>query len=282
MTFTTQARKFVTQEIPIVNPTERDWSIRPSWTQQDHGAGVFYFTSPREFTAKKRQTNGQATTSYYPLIFKPDWVCDVHGQLVLYNSGTNETYEYELHGVAEEPLAEEHVVIKCEAREKTSHKFLVRNYASAPASFEVESDLVHISGASSIQVSGKDTAEYELFFQPLQAGNVTGCIMFRDTQTGHFTWYTCELMTLPPKPQQVLTLTCVVRQAVAVDIQLVNPLDDVVVFEVSLNGDGLLGEAEFVLAPNETATYELVFSPLLPSKRKGTAVFFNEIVGEFW
>jgi len=89
-------------------------------------------------------------------------------------------------------------------------------------------------------------------------------------------------MTLPPKPQQVLTLTCVVRQAVAVDIQLVNPLDDVVVFEVSLNGDGLLGEAEFVLAPNETATYELVFSPLLPSKRKGTAVFFNDVVGEFW
>ena len=89
-----------------------------------------------------------------------------------------------------------------------------------------------------------------------------------------------ELQTLPPKPQQQLTLTCVVRQAVAVDIQLVNPLDDVVVFEVALTGDGLLGEAEFVLAPKETATYELVFSPLLPARSKGTAVFFNEIVGK--
>lgn len=106
--------------------------------------------------------------------------------------------------------------------------------------------------------------------------------MFRDTNSGHFTWYTCELQTLPPKPQQTLQLTCVVRQAVAVDIQLVNPLDDVVVFEVALNGDGLLGEAEFVLAPKETATYELVFSPLLPSKKKGTAVFLNDRVGEFW
>jgi len=89
-------------------------------------------------------------------------------------------------------------------------------------------------------------------------------------------------MTLPPKPQQVLTLTCEVRKAVAVDIQLVNPLDDVVVFDVALNGDGLLGEAEFVLAPKETATYELVFSPLQPSRKKGTAVFFNDVVGEFW
>ena len=31
------------------------------------------------------------------------------------------------------------------------------------------------------------------------------------------------------------------------DIQLVNPLDDVVVFEVALTGDGLLGEARYLL-----------------------------------
>jgi hypothetical protein len=277
LTFNTQARKYVVQEIPIVNPTEREWQIKPVFAQNGHE-----FDGPREFVAKKRQANGQATMSYYPLTFKPDWVCDVKAQLVLHNAGTNEAYEYDLHGIAEEPLAEEHVVIKCEARQKTSHNFVVRNYSATPATFEVESDLVHISGPSSITVEGRGQGEYELVFQPLQAGQVTGCIMFRDSHTGHFTWYTVELMTLPPKPQQTLTLTCVTRQAVAVDIQLVNPLDDVVVFEVALSGDGLLGEAEFVLAPKETATYELVFSPLLPSKKKGSAVFFNDIVGEFW
>eukprot|EP00913_Durusdinium_trenchii_P004562 g4237.t1 len=263
--------------IPIVNPTDREWAIKPTFSQIGHE-----FDGPREFIAKKKGATGQATVTTYPLTFKPDWVCDVKAQLVLYNVGTNETYEYDLHGVAEEPLAEEHVVVKCEAREKTSHVFQVKNHSNLTAAFEVESDLVHISGPSSIQVDGRGTGDYELTFQPLQAGQVTGCIIFRDTHTGHFTWYTVELMTLPPKPQQHLTLTCVVRQAVAVDIQLVNPLDDVVVFEVALTGDGLLGEAEFVLAPKETATYELVFSPLLPARSKGTAVFFNEIVGEFW
>jgi len=277
LTFHTQARKHVTQEIPILNPTDREWTIKPTFSQQGTE-----FDGPREFIAKKRQGNGQASMSYYPLTFKPEWVRDTQAQLVLQNTGTNETYEYELHGIADEPLAEEHVVIKCEAREKTSHTFRVRNYATTAATFEVESDLVHISGPSSVQVGGRATENYVLVFQPLQAGQVTGCIMFRDCTTGHFTWYTVELMTLPPKPQQTLTLTCVVRQAVAVDIQLVNPLDDVVVFEVALNGDGLLGEAEFFLAPNETATYELVFSPLLPSRSKGTAVFFNDVVGEFW
>jgi hypothetical protein len=275
--FNTQARKHVIQEVPIVNPTDKEWAIKPQFSQ-----GCHEFDGPREFVAKKRQSNGQATMSYYPLTFKPDWICDVKAQLVLHNAGTNETYEYDLHGVAEEPLAEEHVTIKCEAREKTTHTFTVRNFAQQAATFEVESDLVHISGPSTVQVEAKGTAEYDLTFQPLQAGQVTGCIMFRDTHTGHFSWYTVELITFPPKPQQTLTLTCVIRQAVAVDIQLVNPLDDVVVFEVALNGDGLLGEAEFVLAPKETATYELVFSPLLPSRKKGTAVFFNDVVGEFW
>eukprot|EP00929_Paragymnodinium_shiwhaense_P088700 TRINITY_DN49010_c0_g1_i1.p1 TRINITY_DN49010_c0_g1~~TRINITY_DN49010_c0_g1_i1.p1 ORF type:complete len:2929 (-),score=783.00 TRINITY_DN49010_c0_g1_i1:108-8894(-) len=278
LTFTTQARKHITQEVPIVNTTDREWTIKAIFSPSGQE-----FDGPREFIAKRRQPNGQATTSLYPLAFRPDWVCDnVRAQLTLINQGTNETYEYELHGIAEEPLAEEHVVIKCEAREKTSHSFPVRNYLSQPATFEVESDLVHISGPSQIQVPGRDAAEYELTFQPLQAGQVTGCIMFRDLATGHFTWYTVELQTLPPKPQQVLPLQCEVRKAVAVDIQLVNPLDDVVVFDVVLNGEGLLGEAEFVLAPKETATYELVFSPLQPSRKKGTAVFFNDVVGEFW
>jgi len=199
--FHTQARKPVVQEIPIVNPTEREWSIKPVFSQNGHE-----FYGPREFFAKKRQPNGQATMSYYPLTFKPDWVCDVKGQLALQNAATHETYEYELHGIAEEPLAEEHVVIKCEAREKTSHKFRVRNYSAVPASFEVESDLVHISGPSSVSVEGKGECDYELLFQPLQAGQVTGCIMFRDHQTRHFTWYTVELMTVPPKPQQQLSL----------------------------------------------------------------------------
>jgi hypothetical protein len=277
LVFNTQARKSVTQEIPIVNQSDREWIVKAIYSPAGHE-----FDGPREFTAKRRQANGMSTTSHYLLTFKPDWVCNVHGNLSLINQGTGETYEYELHGIAEEPLAEEHVIIRCEAREKAHHKFLVKNYLSTPATFEVESDLVHISGASSVQVQGKDSAEYELAFQPLQAGQVTGCIMFRDTSSGHFTWYTVELHTDPPKPQQALTLTCEVRRAVAVDIKLVNPLDDVIVFDVALNGDGLLGEAEFVLAPKETATYELVFSPLQPSRKKGTAVFFNTTVGEFW
>lgn len=131
-------------------------------------------------------------------------------------------------------------------------------------------------------MSKNSSAQYELSFLPLQAGVTTGCVMFKDPNTGRFSWYTIELTTAPSKPQQSLSLSCVVRQAVAVDIQLVNPLDDVIVFDVTLTGDGLLGEPEFVLAPRETAIYELVFSPFLVKNSHGSAIFVSDRVGEFW
>ena len=44
------------------------------------------------------------------------------------------------------------ITFATEAREKITHKFVVKNYAAQMGTFEVESDLVHISGPSSIQV----------------------------------------------------------------------------------------------------------------------------------
>jgi hypothetical protein len=278
LTFHTHARREVTQSIPIVNPTDKDWPIKATFRQDG-----LAFDGPREFIARKRSATGEATTSNYPLTFKPEWICDLKAHLALDNVTSKETYEYELHGVAEEPLSEEHRVIQCEARVRTTEFFDVVNHSPNQVTFDVESDLLHIAGAPSVTVEGNGTKQYELGFQPLQAGIVTGCVMFKDPATGHYTWYTVELHVSPPKPQQALMLACVVRQAVAMDIELVNPLDDVVVFDVRLHGDGLLGMEQFVLAPREAATYELVYSPLLPAPQsKGTAVFLNDRVGEFW
>jgi hypothetical protein len=82
--------------------------------------------------------------------------------------------------------------------------------------------------------------------------------------------------------QPAIKISTVPLQAVAVKIQLVNPLDDIVTFQAVLEGEGLLGDTEFTLAPRETATYELVYSPLIGGRTKGQAVFINEKVGEFW
>ncbi len=47
--------------------------------------------------------------------------------LTLKNESTKEEYEYELKGVGEEPLAEDHIVLNCKARETTKHIFEIKN-----------------------------------------------------------------------------------------------------------------------------------------------------------
>ena len=74
-----------------------------------------------------------------------------------------------------------------------------------------------------------------------------------------------------------------VRRAISVEIALENPLkDEAVEFDVALQGEGLLGDAQFSLGPKETATYELLFAPLLPGNEVGSIVFSNPKLGEVW
>lgn len=53
-------------------------------------------------------------------------------------------------------------------------------------------------------------------------------------------------------------------------------------FNVLLVGEGLLGEPSIKLGAHETASYELVYSPLLPGSTEGSITFINDDIGEFW
>jgi hypothetical protein len=54
----------------------------------------------------------------FSLTFKPNWVMQHTAILTLKNESTKEEYEYELKGYGEEPLAEDHIILNCAAREK--------------------------------------------------------------------------------------------------------------------------------------------------------------------
>ncbi len=54
--------------------------------------------------------------SYLPLTFSPKWLCEAEAKLQLTNPITNDVFEYEIKGVSEEPLAEDHIIINCSAR----------------------------------------------------------------------------------------------------------------------------------------------------------------------
>lgn len=97
-----------------------------------------------------------------------------------------------------------------------------------------------------------------------------------------YVWYTVQVSASRPPAEGVVQIDAEVRQAVAAEIGISNPLSEPVEFEVRLEGDGLLGDPFLMLGPKETATYELIYSPLTAGERTGSITFSNEVVGEFW
>jgi hypothetical protein len=104
-----------------------------------------------------------------------------------------------------------------------------------PITFTVESDMPHISGDPSIEVTGapdEPEREYELTFHPQLGGTYSGTIHFIDPATGRYQWYTIEMTVEPPPPEDRLVVEAIVRQAVSLEISLTNPLQQVIVSAV--------------------------------------------------
>ena len=239
----------------------------------------------RTWTGPGMMVVRQGETATFPLAFCPTWACQMFGKLVLTNAQSGDTFEFRLMGVGEEPLAAEHVELECRARETITHNFAVPNTGSGAdggATFDVESDIAHVSGLPSIEVGEGETGDYELTFHPLLGGTYSGSITFKNQRTGHFVWYTVSLEVESPEAEDTLELKSFVRQAVSVDVSLSNPLNKAVEFDVTIKGEGLLGDPTLTLGPKAEATYELLFSPLLPGVEVGSVVFGSAQLGEVW
>ena len=201
--------------------------------------------------------------------------------LTLRNESTKEEYEYELKGIGEEPLAEDHIVLTCKARETTRHTFEIKNNTEKQQTYTVWTDLQNAVGTKEFVVKPRGSFDYELAITPLLGGVYTASITFQDNEE-RFMWWTVEVRTDSPKPEATIDLKAFIRQATSAEISLSNPLSEPITFEVFYNGEGLIGDSAFGIEPTSVGTYNLIFSPLAAGSAQGTIGFLNERVGEFW
>jgi hypothetical protein len=117
-------------------------------------------------------------TELFQLKFAPTWVCETTGTLTLKNESTKEEYEYELKGVGEEPLAEDHIILNCKAREKNCHVFNIENKGDKPVNYTVWTDLQNAVGTKEFTVAPRSTYDYDLAVTPLLGGVYTASITF--------------------------------------------------------------------------------------------------------
>lgn len=64
---------------------------------------------------KELKVNRHSTKKIH-VNFAPDWISESRCKVELYNTITNDCYKFDLRGTGEDPLAEEHFVVKCQAK----------------------------------------------------------------------------------------------------------------------------------------------------------------------
>ena len=77
-----------------------------------------------------------------------------------------------MRGYGEEPVAEDHIVIKCKAREITEYFIEIKNpYPDRDVTYQVETDLLNSVGPSTFTIkSGVKKMKYPLKVSPLLSG----------------------------------------------------------------------------------------------------------------
>ncbi|KAJ3300030.1 Cilia- and flagella-associated protein 47 [Borealophlyctis nickersoniae] len=267
--FAVPARQSVTQDIPIVNKSDEDWTIKA------HLQGP-YFTAPYSVTARAR------SSVIYPITFRPPRAGESQALLTLSNLQTAQKYVYHLYGVAQDPLPEEAKEIRCNARDKVDVVFPVRNYSDRDAEFDVITDIPYSHGETSVFVPAGQSVDYRLSIHARGSGEFNKLVTFLSKADQTYVWYTVKVIIRPPPAEDTLNLSTTVRHAVGVEIPLSNPLDHAAEFNVEIEGDGLIGDAKIRLEAKEEKTYTLTYAPMLSSRASGSIKFYNEDIGEFW
>lgn len=266
--FACPARQQISQEIPITNNSEKEWVI----SAQLNGE---YFSGPREL----RVPSGRSKS--YTLLFNPQWVCDVLGQLVLRNNDTQEKYTYTLKGKAEEPLAENTIPVECKARETRKITINVPNITFDEVTYSVETDLPFVTGDTRITVAKMEVGKYVLNINPQISGKTTGSITFV-APNKQYVWFVLQLAVLRPPPEDTITIEAEVRKGAVAEITIANPTTRLVDFTVRRKGEGLLGDDILTLEPSQSAVYQLAFAPVKSGTVDGVISFNNDDIGEFW
>ncbi|KAI9981068.1 hypothetical protein PInf_010477 [Phytophthora infestans] len=287
--FVAPARHSIVQEIPLSNLTDTTWSLKTIFSNgnTDNPSKISMFSGPPTLVVPAKRS------ATYPLTFTPSWMYHETKTFVLLNTATQQQFEFDLSGYGEEPLAQDHVVLSCQARTSIEHNFnvfaLPGGDANAAQVFKVVSDLRYVVGAPTITVPAGSGAsrsvKYPLTFSPLVSGSYFGSVTFTNESTNEYLWYTVEASVSPPEPETTLEMKAAVRGAVGIEIGLVNPLDSETIFAVELHGRGLLGPTTFTLEARQAGVYELVYSPLLLTKEngeEGAILFSSDAIGQFW
>ena len=271
---TSPARIPLHQNIPIINTLDQEVSIRVNIERIKNGE-YFKLPFPDTHTLKVNKEPYQLR-----LTFDPDWTFDAMAKLTLNNVATHEHFEYDLRGVGEEPLAEKEYIVDCKLQEEKVVFIEFDNSTRFCPQYQVEVDLPYASGPSVYEANLNKPVKYPLKVNALLGGEFTGSVTFKN-EAGHYWWFMVTLKVESSKFERHLEMMTHCRKSITQEIELFNPINEVITFKVAIENDYLSGPSSIVAPPGQKVKYNLTFLPLSEFGDKKTLVtFMNQKIGD--
>jgi hypothetical protein len=272
------ARQRLEQEIPLFNETESDWNL-------------VITTTGRAFTAPKSLVVHRGQREMLPVSFCPPVSGPVEGTVSMKNTN-GDVVTYKLRGFADEPFAEGTLQFKCNARTRATFSIPVsplQDVSDPEATdqmLDVEIDIPCVTGESQFRVPLEGSANYVFTVMSPVSRILEGSITFKEPKSGEVKWYLVNIQVNSPLAERVIKLEAPARKIVAVEIGFDNPTTEDLDFDVTIVGEGLIGENRYMLpAPSPSAPaapFEVIYSPLVEGISQGSVMFKNSKIGEFW
>lgn len=81
--------------MPVVNNTDRDWIIKVNWLPEPNSGNSLMIGG----SINKEMQVAKKSTKNLPVIFKPNWICNIGAKLTLNNPVTLDQFEYDIKAI---------------------------------------------------------------------------------------------------------------------------------------------------------------------------------------
>uniref|UniRef100_T1JAS5 Calponin-homology (CH) domain-containing protein n=1 Tax=Strigamia maritima TaxID=126957 RepID=T1JAS5_STRMM len=272
--FSTPAHQAIAQDIPITNITTFDWSL----TAHIEGRG---FSGPQKLDVPSHSSQN------YSLVFWPMKESTVEGSLKFVNEFDGMEYNFNLLGKALHPYPFVSHTFLCQARQMIRKDIEVPNITLKKFTFQVESDLIFLSGPPTISVPPLCKGIYPLEIYCLTSGHFAGTLSFRVIPTdheidsdgdeledgaaiqddsedwiGYIVWASLDITASPAAAEKSITISCNLMESTILDTTIRNPTIDLMLLSVQIEGEGLSGSNIMQVASGKKEVYRLTYTPL--------------------
>ena len=299
--FETEVRKQTTQSVSISNPTEKEWTIKPTISTNLDSLKNYFKGSETLIVPAKGSADYEVT--YMPLTMTKEKEVAKEGDeeaketVVIYHEASlffplpdGNAEFHKLFGKSNPPEAIDNIEIEVEAKKPKYISLPIENWLKTGQRFKVKHEIegeaeetTFIRGANTFDVQGNSTKEYKLNFLTYKAGETNFKFVFTNEQTKEYLFFNIKTTANEPGVQSTIELAAPVRDTASKMIIIENPTSkdvEISKTEFAIENEYISMSPDAITIPAQSERgFEISYRPLIVGEEAEELVLNSAALG---